>query len=144
MAAPAPAGRVIAAQAAAPLVAQPGAVAPNLRDPHAEFRKGRWQRPAAFSLVGAAALGGLFFLAPGEQTPVAAAGLKAPDRAISTAIGSSLPPERISENDAELTEHKAKFEQRATQANDREAPVRPAGIASDSEFSRAFKAAASH
>ncbi len=83
-------------------------------------------------------------MAPGERAPVPAAALKAPDRAVSTAIGSSLPPERISEGDAELTEHKTKFEQRATQANDKEEPVRPAGIASDSEFSRAFKAAASH
>ena len=122
---------------------QPGAEAPNVRDPHAEFRRGTWKKPAAFVLLGAAALAGLFYGVPREEEkPRAVAPVVVkPEPGV---IGQSLPPERIVDDGSELAGQSEKF-QKEVEAKPAEAPPeRPAGIAREGDFANAFKAAANH
>ncbi len=115
-----------------------------MRDPHAEFRKGRWQRPAAFIGGAVLILGALAFLVPGKQE---AAPLAATTPVKATAepagIGASLPPERIVAPASDVAADKAAVEQRlAQEGSTKPAPERPSGIAAERDFASAFKSAA--
>jgi hypothetical protein len=139
--------RVIPPAAGAPLAARPGGVAPSIRDPHAEFRRGTWKRPAAFAVGAAALVAGLFVLLPAEEPapPLSGAEQLRPARGV---IGGSLPPGRHTEDEPSTAEdQKQAFNEteqaaRAREEGGGEAPERPADIPSEREFADAFKSAA--
>ncbi|HSC85829.1 MAG TPA: hypothetical protein VLC09_01105 [Polyangiaceae bacterium] len=126
----------------APLRVTPGVEAPNVRDPHAEFRRGRWQKPALFGGSAAVLIAGLFVLVPGEEKPAASVQATVAPLPAAPAIGASLPPDRIAEPVPETT---AQIEERlAKESAPQAAPERPAGIVAEKDFASAFKAAAKH
>lgn len=135
--APKSAPRVIPPAVGAPLVSRPGAVSPDVRDAHAEFRQGGWKRPLVLVLVAAAVLFGMTLL-PGAKkaTPTPVELSKAPPPAV---IGRSLPPGRTSDEDVRANEReqmKAKPEQDSAPAD------RPSDIPKEDDFASAFKASA--
>lgn len=83
------------------IVARPGVEIPQIKDPHAAFRRGNKLKGLAFVAIGAALLGGLFFLLPQEEEPRAQspASAKKRDRPV---IGSSVSPEIIKDPRDEL------------------------------------------
>jgi len=127
--------RVIAPAVGAPLVARAGAVSPEVRDAHAEFRQGGWKRPLVLILVAGAVLFGMTLLPSADKaapTPVELS--KEPPPAV---IGRSLPPGRTSDEDvraAEREQMKAKPEQNSEPAD------RPSDIPKEGDFASAFKA----
>lgn len=78
---------------AAQFPAQPGILAPQVKDPHAAFRKGSALQPAVFAGAAALMLAGLFFLLPTDpEEPGSESGA-------SPVIGASVSPEIIAEPD---------------------------------------------
>ncbi len=85
----------------APIVGQPGYEAPNLKDPHAAFRKGNKLKALLFVAVAAAVVGGIVFLANQEPTEPKVAAEKESEGPV---IGSSVSPEIIKDpNDEPLS-----------------------------------------
>jgi hypothetical protein len=119
------------------LVARAGAQSPDIRDAHAEFRRGGWQRPLVLVLVAGAVILGMTLLPSEEKvTPSAVELSKAPAPAV---IGRSLPPGRTTDDDvraAEERQMRGKPDDQADQAS------RPSDIPQEGEFANAFKAAA--
>ena len=76
---------------------QRSAAVPQVRDPHAEFRKGSWKKPAAFLAVAALLAGGLFFGLP-DRTEEKKDAIVASPEAV-TVIGRSVAPEIIQDPD---------------------------------------------
>lgn len=143
--APVTAPRAVAVEAvpfSSGLQAQPGALSPQVRDAHAEFRRGNWQKPAVLLAVAAVALAGLFFFLPGEDAAVAKTESPVSQRSTPATIGGSLAPDRTVDDQQELVGHKERFEQQA-QPEAKEAPQAPSGITAERDFGKAFKAAAS-
>lgn len=130
-------------QYAAPLAIQPGAVAPSVKDPHAEFRRGGWQKPALFAGIAAVVVAGLFALVPQPDAfDKGTVGQKSTkERPV---IGTSLPPNRTTEPEMESAENNnAAFQKAEAEARGQgEKPERPADIPSEGDFAGAFKAAA--
>lgn len=129
--------RVVPPAQGAPLVARPGATSPEVRDAHAEFRRGGWKGRL---LVAAVALGvaATFLLLPGQEKKLPSA-VELSKPAPPAVIGRSLPPGRTSEADVALAE-KQRLQRAPSAAPDR--AERPADIPAEREFSSAFKAAA--
>lgn len=129
-----------APQQYAPLVGQPGAIAPSVKDPHAEFRRGGWQKPALLAGIGAVVVAGLFVLVPeaGKGTVGEKPSAERP------VIGTSLAPNRTTEPEMESAENNnAAFQKAEAEARGQgEQPERPADIPSEGDFAGAFKAAA--
>jgi hypothetical protein len=136
-AAPASTPRAIPPAVGAPLIVRPGAASPEVRDAHAEFRRGAWQRPLILVLVAAAVVAGMTLLPSGEKaTPTAVELSKAPPAAV---IGGSLPPGRTTDEDVRAAEQK----QLQAKPNDATEPAeRPSDIPAEGEFANAFKAKA--
>lgn len=88
-----------AAAAVPQIQAQPGAIAPSISDPHAEFRRGSWKKPALMMALAAAAGAGLFFGLPGEEQQPSTPSAKKDVRA-GAVIGASVSPEIIEDPDA--------------------------------------------
>jgi hypothetical protein len=84
----------------APLQVQPGAVSPQVRDAHAEFRAGSWKKPALIGSITAALVGGLFFgmPAPEEEKKPAYRTVAEPEAPVAV-IGASVSPEVIADPD---------------------------------------------
>lgn len=122
---------------------QPGAVAPSVKDPHAEFRKGGFQKPLLLAGVAAVVVAGLFVLVPQpEAIDKGTVGAKeSKDRPV---IGTSLPPNRTTDPEPESAENNsAAFQKAEAEARgEGEKPERPADIPSEGDFAGAFKAAA--
>ncbi|MCH2107779.1 MAG: hypothetical protein MK135_00490 [Polyangiaceae bacterium] len=83
---------------AAPLQVQPGAVAPHIRDPHAAFRKGRWQKPLFFLGLAGALFAALFVFTPERQE------LELTESEAAPVIGASVSPEHIVEEKVSVAE----------------------------------------
>jgi hypothetical protein len=129
--------RAIRPPAGAPLIVRVGAASPEVRDAHAEFRRGAWQRPLILVLVAGAVVFGMTLL-PSEDkaTPSPEQLAKSPPAAV---IGRSLPPGRTTDEDVRAAEEKqlrAKPEDEAAKAE------RPSDIPAERDFAGAFKAAA--
>lgn len=93
-----PAPQVVAHKQGAPLAAKPGASSPSVRNPHAEFRKGGWKKPAIAAAAAAAIATGLFFGLP-ETGEEKAAGLSGEQHVPAAVIGASMSPEIIQDPD---------------------------------------------
>jgi hypothetical protein len=142
--------RVIPPREGAPLLVQPGAVSPVIRDAHAEFRKGGLRKPALLGLAAAALLGALFFLLPGQEKPVAPA--TAPLSRAEAVIGATPVPGRIAQPEQKSLAAVVGAEAPSAEAPARDAAApapkgvegaqRPAGIADEKDFAAAFKEAA--
>jgi hypothetical protein len=128
--------RVIPPAAGLPIVSRPGAVSPDVKDAHAEFRSGGWKRPLVFVLVAGAVIAGMTLLPnTDKRAPTPMELSKAPPPAV---IGRSLPPGRTSDEDVAAAEKKRL---QADPQQDSEPGKRPSSIAKEGEFSSAFKAA---
>lgn len=130
-----------ASKLGAPLRVDPSVALPNIRDPHAEFRRGAWKKPLAFVALGAALLFGLSQLG-GEKPASPRADLGEPVK-VRAGIGTSLPPHRT-------TEEPALGAAEAKEAPEDSGAVAPSGqdlgrsreAAGESNFAKAFKEAA--
>lgn len=129
--------RVIPPSVGAPLIVRPGAASPEVRDAHAEFRRGAWQRPLILVLVAAAVVAGMTLLPSEDKAVPSAVELsKAPPAAV---IGRSLPPGRTTDEDVRAVEAK----QMQARPDEPAAPAeRPSDIPAEGEFASAFKAKA--
>jgi len=129
--------RVIPPPAGAPLIVRVGAASPEVRDAHAEFRRGAWQRPLILVLVAAGVVFGMTLLPSADkEAPSPEELAKSPAPAV---IGRSLPPGRTTDEDVRAAEEKqlrAKPEESAAPAE------RPSDIPAERDFAGAFKAAA--
>lgn len=125
----------------APLRVERGAVSPTIKDPHAEFRKGSWKKPAIFGVLGAGALVGLFYLVP--QDPVdtqAQAGAEAETQG--AVIGRTVAPEVIQDpNNPTLSAASAPEQKPQPVSADEPAPS-PKRPDQSGNFADAFKSAA--
>jgi len=129
--------RVIPPAVGAPLVSRPGAVSPEVRDAHAEFRRGGWKRPLVLVLVAGAVVAGMTLLPGADKpapTPVELS--KSPPPAV---IGRSLPPGRTSDEDVREAERK---QLKGRPDADSEASEPSSGTRQEGDFAGAFKAAA--
>ena len=129
--------RVIPPANGAPLVVRAGAAAPDIRDPHAEFRRGGWQRPLVLVLVAGAVILAMTLLPTEDKAAPSPVELsKAPPDAV---IGRSLPPGRTTDEDVRAAEQR---QMRGTANDDAQPTERPNDIPKEGEFANAFKAAA--
>jgi len=129
--------RVIPPAGGAPLIVRAGAAAPDIRDPHAEFRRGGWQRPLVLVLVAAAVILAMTLLPSEDKAAPSPVELsKAPPDAV---IGRSLPPGRTTDEDVRAAETR---QLRAKSSDEAEPEARPSDIPKEGEFANAFKAAA--
>lgn len=121
------------------LRAQPGAVAPHVRDPHAEFRKGGWIKPLLFVVFSAAVVGGLFFGIPAEEPPKPSPFADAGSTPMAV-IGASVSPEVIPDPDRPSLQNQNP--ERNTPRQE-EPPAAPSEVPDRSgSFGDAFKASA--
>lgn len=118
---------------------------PQVKDPHAAFRKGSTLKPAFIGGAAVAMLAGLFFLMPSGEDETASSSEAAP------VIGASVSPEIIPDPDASLgSASVAKSRESSSAGEDGSAAsaspgVRPASGSSESqsgEFAQAFKSSA--
>lgn len=91
--------RVLPLSQGAPLKARPGVVAPDIRDAHAEFRKGGWKKPLLFGLIAAAIAGGLFFGIPKDKEEESSPLAESTEVESERVIGASVSPDVILDPD---------------------------------------------
>ncbi len=115
---------------------------PEVRDAHAEFRKGAKQKLAIGAAVVAAVIAGLVLLSAGEERAKAPPQAEAESSESGPVIGRTLPPNRTQLKEDSAAEHKAAFErteQRARAAERGEEPERPTDVPAEQEFQSAFE-----
>lgn len=109
-----------------------------LKDAHREFRRGGLLKPFGFVVATAAVLAGLTYLANSterrEDKAAVLRALEGPKSGKDFTIGSSLSPERLTDEPRELTP-------KALRTMGGEAPSRPSGIVPEKQFAAAFKEA---
>jgi len=120
------------------VVGRPGAESPNIKDPHAAFRKGNTLKRLLLVALAGGLLAGLFYFLPGQQAaeaPQVAQG----DLRDNAVIGSSLSPDVIVD-----PKNKPLAEQvdRTPPAEEPAAPPSAPQSADNTGFASAFKSQA--
>ncbi len=120
----------------APLQVQPGAVAPNIGDPHAEFRRGSFKKVAIFLAAAGLCGVGLFYGLPESEptSPVAPANT---DLRANAVIGASVSPEII--EDPNATSATSPRKEPAQASADEESPSASRPSDSQGNFANSFK-----
>jgi hypothetical protein len=114
----------------------PGVESPVVKDAHREFRRGGFRKTLGFVAVAVVILGGLTWLVkPEPKAEVPFERLYSPPKQEQFAIGTSLPPDRIVEEEVRHTPDRPTQEVR-------EAPTRPSGIVPAKQFADEFKSRA--